>query len=191
MKRGDTKIKCPCCGRVLVSYEWGYGCSGHFDGCSFGIGKIAGRLLTEGELKELVETGRTRCLEGFSRKDGTKFSASLVLEKGEDGNIDVRFQKKLSMKAEHAVLSAACPKCRGRMINGDYGWKCENGCGVFIPYILCGRTISEKEAESIIWKKGTLMLHGFTGKNGRLFNAFLHIGEDGKLRFCFPERNRW
>jgi DNA topoisomerase-3 len=72
---------CPKCGRPVKENTKAYGCSGFKDGCDFVIWKtIAGKKITLGIAKVLLEKGCTGRLRGFkSYKSGKEFSAILKL----------------------------------------------------------------------------------------------------------------
>jgi DNA topoisomerase-3 len=72
---------CPKCGRQVKENTKAYGCSGFKDGCDFVIWKtIAGKKITLGIAKVLLEKGCTGRLGGFqSQKNGKEFSAILKL----------------------------------------------------------------------------------------------------------------
>jgi DNA topoisomerase-3 len=84
--RRDLGIVCPRCGEgTLIENRKGFGCSTWSSreqpGCGFVIWKtIAGRPIGEEVVRELVERGRTRELQGFRSRAGAAFRASLVLD---------------------------------------------------------------------------------------------------------------
>ncbi len=70
---------CPICnlGRVIAGTK-GWGCSRWRDGCSFTIWReIAGKRLTEAQIKTLLAGKTTALLKGFKSKNGKSFSARL------------------------------------------------------------------------------------------------------------------
>lgn len=81
---GNTTVSlsCPLCGKPLRKMNWGWGCSGYKEGCKFSIGSIAGKKLTDTQVKQLVEKGKTSEIKGFTSKAGKKFSAKLKMEDG-------------------------------------------------------------------------------------------------------------
>lgn len=81
---GNTTVSlsCPLCGNPLRKMNWGWGCSGYKEGCKFSIGSIAGKKLTDTQVKQLVEKGKTSEIKGFTSKAGKKFSAKLKMEDG-------------------------------------------------------------------------------------------------------------
>lgn len=79
----STGLKCPVCGKDVIKFKWGYGCTGYKEGCKFGISEnIAGKKLTEKQIKSLIEKGKTNKIKGFKSKAGKTFEAKLKLENG-------------------------------------------------------------------------------------------------------------
>lgn len=85
--------KCPKCGSDVVKNKFGnFGCSNRKNGCKFTIYRtVAGKKLTESNVKDLLSKGKTREIKGFTSKAGKKFNAVLVL--GDDGKISFEFNK--------------------------------------------------------------------------------------------------
>lgn len=84
--------KCPVCGAEVIKNKAGYGCSSWREtGCSFFLGKIAGKRLTVKQAKELLEKNETGPIKGFVSKKGKKFEAKLALK---EGKIEFVFPKK-------------------------------------------------------------------------------------------------
>lgn len=82
---------CPKCKKPLRFFDWGVGCSGYKEGCSFSLSKnIAQKKLTTNQLLSLINKGKTKEIKGFTKKDGTKFSAILML----DENFKIKFMSK-------------------------------------------------------------------------------------------------
>lgn len=189
---GSTNLMCPVCGNPLRKMSWGYGCSDYKNGCQFAIGKICGRLLTESQIRALLSKGKIGPIAGFTRKDGSKFEATLVLEKEEEKgkikNYKIVFEKQGSLKNEAADLYARCPKCGGRIIREEYGWICENGCKPAVPYKLCDRKMETDMAEALFTAGQTPVLEGFySEKKQKYFSAGLKMDGD-KVSFYFPGR---
>ncbi|WP_071549710.1 DNA topoisomerase III [Neomoorella thermoacetica] len=87
----ETLGKCPLCGKDVTESQKGYGCSGWKEGCKFVIWKeIAGKKITAGQAKELLQKGRTGVIKGFKSRAGKEFEAILVLK--EDGKLEFEFE---------------------------------------------------------------------------------------------------
>lgn len=91
---GSASLTCPMCGKPVRKVSWGWGCSGYKEGCKFGVSAvIAGKKMTDAQVKALIEKGRTGEIKGFKSKAGKSFSAMLVLDK-ETGRANFEFAKK-------------------------------------------------------------------------------------------------
>lgn len=71
---------CPKCGNESVGIYTKIAKCRH-EGCDFHIFReVCGTLLTEGNIRDLITTGRTPVLNGLTSKAGKKFNARLVLQ---------------------------------------------------------------------------------------------------------------
>lgn len=78
---GQTDLKCPICRSPIAKKAWGWGCSGYKNGCKFSINAtIAGKKLTDTQVKTLITKGKTPKIKGFNSKTGKKFDAYLTLD---------------------------------------------------------------------------------------------------------------
>ena len=78
----QTSLTCPKCGQgAIVEGQRGFGCNRFRQGCNFVVWKeIAGKTLTENQVRQLVEKGKTSLLKGFTSKAGRPFEAHLTLD---------------------------------------------------------------------------------------------------------------
>lgn len=83
--------KCPLCGGDIYENSKAYSCSNWKDkNCKFAIWKeISGKKLSKKDVKDLLSKGSTQKIEGFKSKKGSRFSATLVLDK--TGKINFKF----------------------------------------------------------------------------------------------------
>lgn len=80
-KSRPTVGTCPLCGKDLIMYDWGVGCTGYKAGCRYSISKtIAGKKLTDAQIKSLLTKGETSLIKGFKSKAGKKFDAIIKLD---------------------------------------------------------------------------------------------------------------
>lgn len=80
-KGSDEVMKCPFCGRPMQETQKSYCCSGWKEGCNFTIWKtISGRKITEKNVRDLVQKGKTDLITGFTSKSGKPFDAYLVVD---------------------------------------------------------------------------------------------------------------
>lgn len=79
---GDVAGVCPLCGKNVVRGRYAYGCQAYKDGCTFKINaSICGRAISLANVRQLLATGTTCKIEGFtSRKNGKRFDARLKLD---------------------------------------------------------------------------------------------------------------
>ena len=82
---GDAVGKCPLCGKDVVRGKFSYGCKGYREGCKFRVNLfICGRVISQANMRLLLETGRTSKIKGFiSKKTGKPYDAYLRLQDGE------------------------------------------------------------------------------------------------------------
>lgn len=197
VSKRKLEIPCPICDGEIETTPFGYGCSNYKKdgtGCKFSIGSIAGRDLTEEEVKELLEKGKTGVLNGFVSKSRKKFEGALVLEKKEDGQINITFD--FTQNQPKFLENVTCPVCGGKIEIVPYGYSCENhkkegeGC-YFSVGKLAGKSLTAEELTELITNKKTKTLRGFKSKTGKKFDAclLLETAEDGKLSLKFDFEN--
>ena len=77
---------CPSCGKDVVDRGKAFGCSAWREtGCGFRVWKVkSGKRLTAGQVKALLNKGRTDRIKGFKSKAGKPFEAVLKLD-GQNG----------------------------------------------------------------------------------------------------------
>ena len=170
---------CPVCSSPMKKINKGYGCSA-YPGCRFAIWEtVAGKRLTELQIKMLCKQGKTGIIKGFKAKSGKLFDAELKLES--DGSVVFSFPK-----PEEHDLDFKCPVCGSMMKKNKVGYGCSNypDCSFVIWHQIAGREISEREAMEFCTKKETEVLYGFKSKAGKDFDAALFL-EDGKVKFKF------
>lgn len=79
----DVVGKCPSCGGEVNRTKFGYGCAQYKEGCKFSINlTICGRIISIANVKQLLETGKTAKIKGFTSKNGKTFDAALKIDDG-------------------------------------------------------------------------------------------------------------
>ena len=186
-------VKCPVCDGTIETTPFGYGCSNYKKdgtGCRFSIGTIAGRDLGEEEVKALLTDGHTDVLTGFSSKSKKKFSASLVLEKDEEGKVSVGFD--FSKNQPELLPDVKCPVCGSAIEITPFGYSCVNhrenpeACYFSVGKI-AGKALGVDDVTELLANGRTGQIRGFTAKNKKKFNAalVLETAEDGKKNIAF------
>ena len=187
-------VVCPVCGGEIVKTSFGYGCKNYNKDdpehcCKFNIGQIAGKKLSDAQVKELLGNGITSAITGFKSKSGKSFEAKLALSKGEDGKVTgIRFV----FEDEDEVLeNVVCPKCGKHVIKTHWGYKCEGNkrneegsCDFFIGKI-AGLFLSKEDVTKLLTDKITEKISGFTSKKGNTFEARLAFDENFNVVFKF------
>lgn len=189
-------VVCPVCGSPVEVTPYGYSCQKHSkdpESCYFSMGKVAGRTIKQDELKQLLTTGKTDMLKGFTSKNKKKFNASLVLETAEDGKKSVSFD--FSENQAEVIEGISCPMCGGAIHVTSFGYGCANydaqnaaSCKFSIGQI-AGKDLTVAQVKELLTDGRTSTIRGFKSKAGKRFDACLMIDtdEDGKksLKFDF------
>ncbi len=186
---------CPLCGGEILVTPFGYACANRSrdgkEGCSFAIGRIAEKDLTESNVRELLTTGKTGTIRGFKGKSGKKFDACLELVK-EEGSAKIQFD------FEHVeakkVKDVVCPLCGGDIVQTPFGYGCAaydknnpESCRFSIGKI-AGVKLKEVSVKELLQNGKTSPIQGFVAKTGMMFEAALKLDEEKKVVFDFPEK---
>lgn len=186
---------CPLCGGEMLVTPFGYACANRSrdgkEGCSFAIGKIAEKDLTESNVRELLTTGKTGTIRGFKGKSGKKFDACLELVKEEES-------AKIQFDFEHVeakkVKDVVCPLCGGDIVQTPFGYGCAaydknnpESCRFSIGKI-AGVKLKEASLKELLQNGKTSPIQGFIAKTGMMFEAALKLDEEKKVVFDFPEK---
>lgn len=186
---------CPLCGGEILVAPFGYACANRSrdgkEGCSFAIGRIAEKDLTESNVRELLTTGKTGTIRGFKGKSGKKFDACLELVK-EEGSAKIQFD------FEHVeakkVKDVVCPICGGDIVQTPFGYGCASydknnpeSCRFSIGKI-AGVKLKEASVKELLQNGKTSPIQGFVAKTGMMFDAALKLDEEKKVVFDFPEK---
>lgn len=207
--RHRTLGSCPACGGEIIEGRKGFGCKNWRPangGCRFVVWKeIAGRQIDAELLRQLLSGETTRPLL-FRSANGQEFTASLKLERREEGEAGngpwtTRFvfespdREKPGAPSHPASPPSSeflgkCPRCGGDVIEGRKGYGCSNWreqdgkCPFVIWKVIAGKTLSRKTVEDLLRKGETRLLKGFTSKGGKRFAARLRLeGEDFRAVF--------
>lgn len=176
------KTPCPICGREIEILLNGYACKGYSQKdengnhiCNLYIPKtIAQREIPTEAAEVLASGGKTPFIAGFKAKDGTEFSARLVLTE----NLNISFDNTL----------CKCPKCGGNIYPNKKAYNCSNyrneniKCDFVIWREMSGRPITPDEAIELCEQGETAILSGFHDKNGQLIDRKLILNDDFKVK---------
>jgi DNA topoisomerase-3 len=206
----DFDATCPLCGaRGLKQTDLAIAC--HTPKCRLKIFKtVAGRPISEAEIRRLLETRFAGPFEGFRSRFGKEFSAALELK--DTGKVDFAFQISPEQEAASAAVHdpqnilCPCPVCAeaGRTKNiydTPAGFICEthlreekDRCKpkASLPKELCKVRLDRDEARRFFTEGATTLIEKFISKKGRPFSAQLVRNSKGKriLEWKFPPRER-
>lgn len=189
-------VVCPMCGGQIQKTSFGYGCMNYDQqnpqSCRFAIGTLAGRDLTETQVKALLTDGRTETIRGFKSKTGKKFDACVALETDETG------RKYLKFDFDHAeakkIKDVSCPLCGGDIVQTPFGYGCANykkddpeSCRFSVGQI-AGVKLKEAQVKELLTNGKTGVIEGFIAKTGMKFDAPLKLTKEGQITFDFPEK---
>ena len=179
-------VVCPMCGGQIQKTSFGYGCMNYDQqnpqSCRFAIGTLAGRDLTESQVKSLLTDGRTETIRGFKSKTGKKFDACVALETDETG------RKYLKFDFDHVeakkIKDVSCPLCGGDIVQTPFGYGCANykkddpeSCRFSIGK-MGEKTLNEAQVKQLLTEGRTATIRGFKSKTGKKFDARIALKKD-------------
>lgn len=173
----DSIGMCPVCGRPIRKHSWGYGCTGYKEGCKFSISTIAGKKISETQVKALLTKGETGVIKGFVSKAGKKFDAKLKIE---NGKVVFAFNEPPKIEFKHAMT---CPRCNKELNKGKWALTCD--CGFKLNYQVAGKKLTEEQIKDLLEKGKTEKIKGFTSKTGKKFDATLILNDMFEVNFKF------
>jgi len=164
---------------------------------------VAGRVLSDEEIRTLIEKRAVGPLEGFRSRKGKDFTAALQI--GEDNKVTFLFPDGNDPEAidwENATALCPCPVCEkagrtGQMIyDTPDGFLCKlaafpkGDCNARLPKELCKKEITAENARLFFTAGKTALIEGMISKRGRPFKSFLvcNVGEKRLLSWEFPPR---
>ena len=167
----DTDMKCPICGKKIKRENLGYHCEDR-DGCGFSLYRImAGHILGDDDIKEILETGESGVISDFVSSKGKEFSARVVLDKKE---------KKLSFKFTDTseVSKYKCPICGDSMLENAVMLSCT--CGMTIWKKQGGTLLTERDLKDLTTKGETRVIKMVSKTTKKEFKAKIIVDEDEK-----------
>ncbi|MCM1183504.1 MAG: DNA topoisomerase [Roseburia sp.] len=183
---------CPLCGGEIVRTPFGYGCA-NYDredekSCRFSIGKLAGKELSETQVKALLANGRTDIIRGFKAKTGKKFDAHVILNKDAAGTVTgLKFE--FPDRPEPQETALQCPRCKALKLRKSQ-WYYECTCGFRVGHTVARVGLSEEQMRELFEEGRTReRVSGFVSKAGSSFDAYLKYGEE-KISFDFDNQEQ-
>lgn len=171
---------CPKCGKQMHKFRLGNKCSNQK--CTFWIpSEIRQKFLTDEVMKELVEKGETRVIEGFHKRGYSQtFTARLYIS----DNWKIKFRL-------HDESDIKCPKCSANLVRFERGYRCmdKEKCGYVLWDRFGGRQLTDDQMITLLTEKRTDVIKGFISKkSGRKYAARIIMGDGGVLSFEFGKK---
>ena len=199
---------CPFCGtRGFKQTDEFFQCKG--TGCKLRVRKvIAGRALSDDELRTLIEKRFIGPLTGFRSKKGDDFDASIEIKDDmkssfvfPQGEADPEAGPPFDFST--ATPFCPCPVCakknrKGQIYDTPDNYICNIAakepkvCNGKLPKALCKKDISLENARLFFTEGKTALIEGMISKRGRPFSTFLVCkpGEKRLLGWEFPPREK-
>lgn len=169
----SSGIECPLCREKEVSLNK----AGAFCDCGLKVFRtVAGKELTDVEIKSILTKGQSPILNGLKGKSGKEFSAAIRLK--DDGTTEFVF--------DSPAPNCRCPLCGEESVRiNKAGAFCD--CGLQIYRKMAGHTFTDAELTTLLTKGKTREIKDFESKAGKSFSAHV-ILVDGKTEFQFPPK---
>ncbi|QZE15512.1 DNA topoisomerase 3 [Halosquirtibacter laminarini] len=172
----DSRLACPVCGDGSVMKGKGaWGCSRFKEGCTFLVPfEISKAAISQKQMETLVKKRKSGVVSSFKDDKGEKFSGFLVLDK--EGVVHVEHKEADPWK---------CPKCKTHeMVKGKNGYGCKgfnSGCHFVIPFVVGEKKITDKQFETLIKRKKSPLIKGFSDKEGNKYDGYLLIDDNYRV----------
>ena len=169
LKKILSQYVCPCCGQPLSKERYSYDCT-----CGFSIPSyLCGIRFSEKEIKDMLQ-GKTSGKHDFTKKDGSSFQAA----------VQINLKEKKVRFVNPDERSVVCPICHANARMTEHGIFCDS-CGLKLFRNIAKKRLSDRDLMSLVKKKKTGEIEGFTSKKGTPFSACLILGDDKQIHFSF------
>lgn len=150
------------------------------ESCKFVIWKtISNKLISDDNLKLLLEKKNTALIKGFENKEKKQFDGILFLK--EDFSIGLKFP-------EAIIYKVPCPRCKAQLEDRGKVLKCKNSeCDFGLWKEVAGKKLAGKNIDDLLVGKTTDKIEGFESKAGKKFSAKLVL-KDFKIEFVFDKK---
>lgn len=160
---------------------------------------IAGKTLTEDEVRDLIKNRFLPPQDGFRSRIGKEFRAGLEIKPG-SGKATFVFEKGADDSEElnwdEVPVLCKCPICEDNIYILPDAYVCRTNlenkakCSARLPRELCKKQISEENARKFFLEGRTGLIEGMISKKNRPFSAYLNFKPKDKrvLSWEFPPR---
>lgn len=196
----EMPLTCPSCGaQGLRNTLDAVSCRS----CKFSLRKtISGRDLSDGEITQLITTGKTDILTGFTSRFGKPFEAGLQLDEKYKAKFyfPERPESESPGEQEEPTPAGHVTTKDGKeyeVLQTSKVWKIPTfplgkTQGLTVSRVILGRTIALDELQQIISEGKSPLLKGFISqRTKRAFDAYLVLNsKSGKITFQFDRTER-
>src|SRR3989442_1506618 len=173
------QVRCPKCGGVIKENYKKFQCQS----CDFALWKIASsRQFEVSEIEELISKGVVGPLQGFRSKMGKPFAGLIRMTPEFKPEFD--FGQGNGNGAAEVDFTGQeplgnCPKCGGRVFEGQKDYLCENSqsptkpCKFHTGKVILQQPVDRAQMAKLLDGGKTDLLDKFISKAGRPFPAFL------------------
>ncbi len=180
-----VEITCPRCGKgQMLAGHNAWGCSEYKSGCKTIIPYVfEGKKIPQKQFEKLIKSGKTDVLKGFTASTSQTEGKSKANKVDGYITLDDNFKPVLSIVEKQKRI---CPVCgEGEIVKGKTAYGCtnfHNGCNFRIPFVIYGKTLTESQIESLIFKKQTSTIKGFIHPETKeKMDGKLVINEHGRV----------
>ena len=199
---GVLKTPCPKCGGEVHETYKKFQCQK----CDFALWNVvSGRQFEPEEIEKLIAEKQVGPLQGFRSKLGRPFAAVIRLTPEFKPEFD--FGSDAKGAGGEATAPAVdftgkeplgkCPKCGSGVFENGMNFSCEKAvgpdrkCDFRVGAVILQQPLDKEQITKLLSTGKTDLLKKFVSKKtGRPFEAFLKLGEGGKVGFEFAPRER-
>ena len=201
---GRLQTPCPKCGGEVHETYKKFQCQS--PGCDFALWNIvSGRQFEPEEIEKLIAEKQVGPLQGFRSKLGRPFAAVVRLTSEFKAEFDFgNDQPGADGEAASPTVDftgkeplGKCPKCGGSVFENGMNFACEMAvgpdrkCDFRVGAVILQQPLDKEQITKLLTTGRTDLLKKFVSKKtGRPFEAFLKLGEGGKVGFEFAPRER-
>lgn len=152
------------------------------DACQFTLWRsVSNHVLSDEEIKSLLESGHTGVITDFVSKLKKPFTASLVLDK--DFKLCFSFPERTDTPFE-----GVCPQCgKASLRRTPKAISCKtDGCHFSMWLEVGGHSLTDNEIKALMDTGKTEVIKGFVNKEKKRFDAFLQFDNNHKVVYGFP-----
>ena len=191
-ERKQTDYTCPICGKPIMEFETGYGCSGFKDGCKFSFFKSFFNVqLSPADINNLLSKGETDVFKDICnpKYPNRKFSAKLKIN---NNAVEAVFMNENNEEDTGKPTSHFCPCCNNTIEEFSRYYKCRK-CNFIINKVIAGVTLKDEHIKDICLNKKTTEYIEFISNANKPFKARLVLNNKSKkLEFqLFTEESKY